>query len=236
MFKQMGSDRRRERFKGFLTDDDRAFLLNRKKEDRNRRLGIRNRLIEAILDFSYLMGHTVDRSPDGIPASREVGNGLSSDDLNLVFERQEEEQAEFDQALVDMVSVAYLGSIGRIPDFETVLKRGVRQAEQSLAESDRLGVDVEFDVTRTTAIDHDWDRITQHARHGDWDQLTEEELRSYMEIYQRAGDFEPERPKAHLQEQYDEYIAEQKAKGKRADNARRIQQGKENMRDDGRRK
>lgn len=223
------------KYPGMLTDDDRAFLLDFRLEDRDRRFGIRNRLTEAVIDFSYVMGNKTERDADGVPVKRSVGEGLAQKDLDRVFEPDEDSRAAFDNGLVDLVSVLYLGCVGRTVGFETVLKRGVRQAEQTLAESDALGVDVDFEVTRRTVVDRDWERITRLVERGELNQLTESELRDYMSLYQQSGDFDPKRPQRYVQERIQEFEAASNPMGTRAENAREAQRRKKKSREDGRR-
>lgn len=218
----MTSEQESERDPALLTKGQRGALRGY-VDDRGKRREIRDRITDGLLDFSYLMGNVAEDNPEDDP-----NLGLQSRDINQIFDPDEDDRAQFDEALADAIAFIYLGSVGRVPKFETILKRGVRRAEQRLAENEALLVDVDYNVQRDTASQLDWDAITEHVRREEWDALSEEELRTYLKFYVNSGEFDPDRPIGHFEQQIEAFKRQAAdAKRTRAKNIRETQQAKE---------
>ncbi|WP_323674456.1 hypothetical protein [Halorubellus sp. PRR65] len=143
------------RDRGVLTSADRAYLRGDREfgsvqAERNARARIRQRLLDALLDFEVLV------------------EGLEDRDLDLVFESSfaDRDGTEAFDALVSAVAFLYRGVDRTDLDFETVLREGVNLAE---AADDRAAT-VSLDVTNH---DLDVDHLTGKLDAGESLSLTE---------------------------------------------------------------
>jgi hypothetical protein len=208
-----------ERERGILSKRDRAYLLgysdieSGSARERNVRRDIRERTRNAILDFSLLLEELEDK------------------DREQIFSSNNAER--FDNGLANAISFFYLGSLGRVPNFETVLSRGVWRAEQIRTDSEALAFDVNVSIDPEPVSQMDFDEIADRIRRGNWEELTEKEMRQFIKYYKKSGDFELGRPSEYVSERLEEFMEREKeALETRARTARESQQSKRDARKD----
>jgi len=151
-----------DRDRGILSPADREFLLtggdnlNSDQSRRNARRRIRNRIRNAIIDFDI------------------ITRLLADDDKRLVFEEEGEWRPAFTSGQKSMIEFLY-GTLADVekddtPDFETLLKSGVHDAELSRHEGPAL-VTVDFDVQ--TDVQFDIESAQERFQQGESMTITE---------------------------------------------------------------
>lgn len=158
-----------ERDRGILTDVDRRFLTgfkdyNNRPQRSERRGIIRDRIVNAILDLSYL-------------------SSLDEGFRGRVLTRLDEEtdRGELRKSMAALVEFLHLGTDEDIEWFEETIALGIINAQRELQDVERTfytgerlaaGVDVDIDITRG----YDVDEIEERFRAGRGNTLTPAEV------------------------------------------------------------
>ncbi|WP_266082108.1 hypothetical protein [Haladaptatus caseinilyticus] len=180
-----------DRGRGILTPSDREFLLGRKtdytehskKQKRNR---IRQRLRNAILDFTILFEHLEDR------------------DRKNVFNPESENRDDYTNGIIDMLGFLHLATMGYHVPFKDMLGKGVSRSEQSLAGSDYRMVTVDFNVDPVGQIDID--EVTEQLENGSFDEITDEDLRAFVRLLTESGGFSATSMRSEMKDQMAEFV------------------------------
>lgn len=171
-----------DRPRGILTSDDRRFLLGEKEykhqqSKTNARARIRKRIYNAILDFGLIYYN------------------LRDEDIWQIFEYENEnERLSLDHSIVELISLVYFGTTGFHPPFSTLLKRGVSQGEQRIAEPGRREVSVEFDVETSQRYftQSDVEYLIERAKSRGIGSLSHEDKMTLFRLIQGSEAFDPQ--------------------------------------------
>ena len=142
-----------DRERGILTPADRKFLRGEKEyaseqSERDARYRIRQRVKNAIMDFSILLRHMQDKDrsqifSDYFTESKEPDpDELTNDDLEDIIE-----ETMFIGGVSDAIGFFYLGSTDTGTPFDEVIEAGLSSGEEQrgfVVDS----VDVSFDISR----------------------------------------------------------------------------------------
>lgn len=162
---------------GLLTPSQRIFL----KENidttgsavRERRRKIRQKFYNAIFDFSLIVEYCRERETD-----REQVFDVSRHD-------SPEEFLEFERGLANMIRFIYAG-MASTPDFESILRHGIRNAEVDLGNVDSaLFVNVDFGVEYATARSPT--ETAKHIKNDEWDQVTAPDVFVFLRTAELAS-------------------------------------------------
>lgn len=175
-----------DRDRGILTRSDREFLLGRKRDytdhsKKQKRNRIRQRIQNALLDFTIVFEHLTDR------------------DRSTVFDPDDEERAAYTQGIVDLLAFLHLGTMGYSTPFKDMLAQGVHKAEQELAGSEYRMVNVYFNVDPVGQIDVD--EVIDKLERGRFDEITDEELRAFVRLLAESDEFSPEPMREEIKDQ-----------------------------------
>jgi hypothetical protein len=181
-----------ERGRGVLTQSDREFLLGRKSDyteqsRRQKRSRIRERVRNAVLDFSILFEHLDER------------------DREMVFDPDDDHREAYTRGITDVLAFLHLGTIGYYTPFKHMLAEGVNRAEQALAGSEYRLVNVEFNVDPVGRIDVD--EVVDKLDDGRFAELTDEELQAFVRLLGDADAFSADDVREDLREQMSSYVA-----------------------------
>lgn len=168
--------------RGGLTVSDRRYLFGHPESaiepysaaERRARQRIRERTVDAILDFSVLLEFMQER------------------DLNQIFsrsDRSEYEQRLFEDAVADLIAFLYVGLLNEgEPGPEYWFSEGVGRGEDHLIDSPSTVAiaDVDISVTRETVPEFDIDEAIEKFETGDLSDLTEHQLREFLKIVREA--------------------------------------------------
>lgn len=181
------------RTNGFLTKKDRAYLSGyatfdadsdeeRAKKERDVRRRIRERTSNAILDFGLIFDELEER------------------DRKLIFDPDSDNEADFLGSMEKLIAFLYLGTFVHVPDFETILRRGIVRGEKTLMGeyADEIDVDVSLEIDRHPLYEIDLDAVEEKVRRGKVNELSEAELRGYLTLLVRSGEFKPEGPAQYV--------------------------------------
>ncbi|MGM0605124.1 MAG: hypothetical protein ACQETB_05570, partial [Halobacteriota archaeon] len=154
-----------DRPRGILTPSDRDFLLGRKTDytdhsRRQKRNRIRQRVHNAIVDFTLLFEHLQER------------------DRRTLFDRSKAESQAYTRGVTDTLAFLYLGADGYHTPFGDLLSAGVRKAETKRSGTDYRTVEVEFSVEPVGEID--LREVVSKVRAGDVEEVTDGELRALV--------------------------------------------------------
>lgn len=184
-----------ERSRGILSEIDRKYLLGEKqyghrqtRYDRER--AIRERVVEALLDFALLYEYLPER------------------DRQRIFNELAERDGA-DIAFASVFAFLYHGSLEqevRHFDFGKLLEIGVREGEyrqQPEFLRDRRAINVVFYVESDSLFDQNVDisRIVRKIEQGRWHELTDKDLRHFIRINALTEEFDPDRVVQRTQEE-----------------------------------
>lgn len=131
-------DRDQTRDRGFLTAKDRGFLLGDvtyqgDQQKRNRRSYIRNRIRNALLDFTLLYNYLGEKDRKQIFETISEKDELLADQ-RFVENNQRETLTEHDleRGVINTLSFFYLGYQDEDLPFEKTLERSIREVEEDL--------------------------------------------------------------------------------------------------------
>ncbi|MFB6129217.1 MAG: hypothetical protein ABEJ28_00155 [Salinigranum sp.] len=149
-----------DRPRGILTRADREYLLGEavmthEQSRRNAEARIRERVVNAVLDFTLLV------------------HALKRKDRRQIFEKSVDDPAFVDGAMA-MLAFAYAGLEESGVAFESVLEPAIRRAEEARAADVGSAVDVTVDFDVETRVRTDLDDV--EARIGDGRPVTPREL------------------------------------------------------------
>lgn len=164
-----------DRPRGVLTPADRKFLrgeseLKSKQSRRDARLRIRNRIENAILDFSILFEELEER---------DLVNVFSSDSV--------EEKDAFQDGIVDALAFLYWGSkrAALYPTFESMLIEGVKAAEAKENDGDYQFVEVEFEVKNRGGMTPE--QVLEKLQSDGINDVSDGELRAFVQYLSERG-------------------------------------------------
>jgi hypothetical protein len=139
---------------------------------REQRRRIRQRLYNAILDFSLLVEYCRDTDREQV--------------FNVSRRDSPEEFLEFDRSLASLIRFIYAGMDSE-PWFESVLRSGVRNAEGVDLENveNPFFVNVGFHVEYATARGHM--ETAEHINNNEWDKVTAADLFAFIRVAKAAS-------------------------------------------------
>jgi hypothetical protein len=178
-----------DRPRGVLSKDDRQFLRGKKEYEHvesnaNARSRIRERIINAFLDFTLIDVYLEDRDRERVFDAFDADHVWGGDaDLYA-------DEATQIGALDDVIAFIYRETIDRHPPFEKILERGVTQGENDPGAVYLGQYVVEFEVEEIEPENLDVDSIVERVEAGQVDTLTEAEMAAFVQLFATSDAFD----------------------------------------------
>ena len=178
-----------DRPRGVLSKDDRQFLRGKKdfqhvESNANARSRIRERVINAFLDFALIDVYLEDRDRERV---------FDAFDADLVWGGDADlyaDEATQIGTLDNVIAFIYRETIDRHPPFEKILERGVMQGENDPGTVYLGQYEIELEVKEIDPENLNVDSIVERVESGQVNTLTEAEMAAFIQLFAASDAFD----------------------------------------------
>ena len=194
-----------DRPRGFLSVDDREFLRGKKEfkhveSNANARARIRERTVNALLDFVLVENYIEDRDRKRIFDSFDA-NKIYDDDTELYAPERSHVGV-----LSDLIALIYRETQDRHPPFDMILEHGIMQGENDPGTVHYGEYNVELSVEELSPPENiDIDAVVERVKSGNVETLTDAEMSVFIQLFAASERFDSESVRQDFMTRLKEY-------------------------------